>query len=124
MAMSRRRHEGYLMIDHRPGMGLGAPGETPLAHGRIFEAPTYTCSHCQRIVVINPLRTRERGYCPKCDHHVCDECELVRVEAGGACRSFEQLADQVLEAVVAQEQRSRAAVLIPPAGVILTLSKE
>lgn len=56
------RTGGYLMIDNR------------LAGGGLGEADTSTCSHCQRIVVLNPDRTRERGFCPKCSHYICDEC--------------------------------------------------
>lgn len=105
---SQRRREGYLLIDHRAGMGMGAPGETPLAHGTLFEAPTYTCSHCQRIVIVNPDRVRERGYCPKCDHRVCDQCEAARVAAGGECRPFAKIANEYLE-------RAARGLLIPGA---------
>lgn len=40
--------------------------------GTLEESATVTCSHCQRVVVLNPLRTRERHYCRKCDHYICD----------------------------------------------------
>jgi len=56
------RTGGFLMVDNR------------LADGGLHEADTSTCSHCQRIVVLNPDRTRERGYCRKCDHYICDQC--------------------------------------------------
>lgn len=56
---------GYLMIDNR------------LAGGGLAEADTSTCSHCQRIVVLNPLRTRDRSNCPKCHHYICDECAAI-----------------------------------------------
>lgn len=92
---SHTRREGLLMIDHRAGMGMG-----PVGHGTLLEMPTYTCSHCQRIVVLNPGRTRARAYCPKCDHRICDQCEAARVAAGGACRPFAQIADEHLEQAV------------------------
>jgi hypothetical protein len=50
MTLSKRAHEGYLMRDHRAGGGA------------LFEAPVITCSHCQRGVIVNPGRTRERAY--------------------------------------------------------------
>jgi hypothetical protein len=56
------KRESYLMIDNR------------CSGGGVMEAATFTCSHCQRVVVMNPDRTRERGYCRKCDHLICDEC--------------------------------------------------
>lgn len=83
------------MIDHRACEGVGAKG-TPLGPGTLFEAPIYTCGHCQRGVVVNPLRTRDRAYCPKCDHVICDLCEGARIASGGECRSFDRIADEIL----------------------------
>jgi hypothetical protein len=80
---SKRRHEGHLLIDNRcSGQGM-------------MESATITCSHCHRILVINPLRTRSRGYCPKCDHYVCDECEAARVASGGECVTFHARMDKI-----------------------------
>lgn len=66
--LTKRSQESYLLIDHSsaPGAGLVGPG-------RKFESATITCSHCQRIVILNPDRTRARGHCRKCDHYICDE---------------------------------------------------
>lgn len=100
---NQRAREGLLIIDHRAGMGLGPAGATPLAHGTLFEAPTYTCSHCQRVVVINPGRTRSRGYCPKCDNRVCDTCELARAQSGGECLPFAKIIDEALERALKTE---------------------
>jgi hypothetical protein len=101
MLRSKRSQEGYLMIDHRasPGILAGeAPGAIPVGAGALFETSTITCSHCQKISILNPGRTRERGYCPKCDHYVCDQCETARV-ATGECKTFKQLMDEVETAV-------------------------
>lgn len=106
MLFSKRSLEGYLQIDHRGAEGgvstadaQASPGMIPVRPGVNFECPTITCSHCQRIVIVNPLRTRERGYCPKCDHYVCDSCETVRVASGGACRPYKQVIDDYLNMV-------------------------
>ncbi len=80
------------MVDHRASPGLG----TLIG---LFEAPTYTCSHCQRVVILNPSRTRERGYCPKCDHYVCDACNLDRVTTG-VCKTFKEFVAEVQEAAI------------------------
>lgn len=84
-----RRDGGYLIIDHRNSPGL--PEEVALAMGldpklvgagKILEASTVTCAHCKGTVMKNPLRTRERTYCPKCRdtsdnaRYVCDGCAL------------------------------------------------
>lgn len=80
---NKRSQEGYLLVDNRAsGQGM-------------VESPTITCSHCQRVVVLNPLRTRERGYCPKCDSYICDECEAVRVASGFECRPMKQVFDEL-----------------------------
>ena len=34
--------------------------------------PTLTCCHCNRVVVLNPERRRERHWCFKCDAYICD----------------------------------------------------
>jgi hypothetical protein len=78
----KRQHEGgYLIIDHRASPGLPEDiarlsGFDPAmaGEGKLLEHSTLTCSHCKCAVVKNPLRTRAREYCPKCDHYVCDFC--------------------------------------------------
>lgn len=99
MIFSKRSLEGCLSIDHRQGEGTttAVRGAIPVARGMMFESATITCCHCQRIVVLNPDRSRSRGFCPKCDGYVCDQCEVVRV-ATGECRSFERFADDYLNA--------------------------
>lgn len=54
--------------------------------GRLLEAATATCRHCCRVVVLNPARTRERGYCRRCNSYVCDSCAY-------ECTPIEQLAE-------------------------------
>ena len=78
---SKRSLEGYMMVDHR------ASG------GGLSELAIATCSHCQRGIVRNPDRTRSRHYCPKCDHYICDQCNIVRVVTG-ECKPFRQRMDE------------------------------
>lgn len=73
---------GYLEVDNR------ASG------GRHLEADTYTCTHCQRVVVMNPLRKRERYKCGGCNHHICDDCAALRA-TGAPCRTWAQKIDEV-----------------------------
>ena len=98
---SLRRHEGYLLIDHKGGPGV--PDEIMVANGfeagsgkGKYESATYTCSHCEATVVLNPQRTRERGYCRKCDHYVCDTCKAQRVASGGVCKPFKAMVNELL----------------------------
>jgi len=114
---SKRRHEGYLLIDHRdsPGVTRGSVttprSDTPIVGNSMFESATITCSHCQCVVVLNPDRTRERAYCKKCDHYICDRCgqEYARTFV---CRPFRQVLDEAQEAAFLTEQRG--GVLITP----------
>jgi hypothetical protein len=96
---SKRSHEGYLMVDNRAAaVAAGMP------HGAgLFEAPTYTCSHCQTVVIINPARNRERAYCRKCDHYLCDTCGAAAAQTG-ICRTFKQIIDETQERAVRAQQ--------------------
>lgn len=105
---SKRSHEGYLLIDNRNSPGVSeellrtiSPGLPPGAGAGMFEAPTITCSHCQTVLVVNPLRTRERSYCAKCDHYVCDGCGLVLTQTG-VCKPFSKVVEEVQERAVKQ----------------------
>lgn len=102
---SLRSHEGYFLADHRDSPGVPdaivvAEG-MPVGAGRgLFEAPTYTCSHCQAIVILNPKRNRDRAYCRGCDHYICDRCGAERARTG-ICKPFKQLIDETLNAALA-----------------------
>lgn len=102
MSKSKRSHEGYFLLDHRytPGISeelVHAQGLPPGAGQGLFEAPTYTCSHCQVVVVINPARNRERAYCRKCDHYICDKCGGI-LAATKVCKPYKQFMDEIQEA--------------------------
>lgn len=104
---SKRELEGYVRIDHRD-----SPGFTPdqamaagrgflcdqIGPGKLFEAPTYYCTHCQRTVIINPDRTRARAYCSKCDHDICDWCGAAAKAPGYVHRSWAEIKDEFLNA--------------------------
>jgi hypothetical protein len=85
---SLKRHEGYIIVDHRASPGLPediarAAGFDPAQckAGGVFESATLTCSHCGTAYVKNHFRTRERAYCSKCDHYICDFCDAGRQKA-------------------------------------------
>ena len=100
---SKRELEGYLLIDHREAPGISVEEAAragrrtiPVGRGVKFERPTVNCSHCEALVVLNPLRTRDRAYCPKCDRYLCDTCEAMRAASGGDCYPFRRKIDDVL----------------------------
>lgn len=76
-------HEGCVFIDHRASPGLTPDqarlmGYDPIhvAEGVLFEAKTNHCNHCGTVVILNPLRTRERSLCYRCNKYVCDLCGI------------------------------------------------
>ena len=98
--LSQRDKEGYFLLDHRGSMGL--PDETvrqsglPPGSGRgLFETSTYTCSHCEAVVVQNPDRKRERAYCRGCDHMICDPCAAIKAQTL-KCKTFKQVVDELM----------------------------
>lgn len=91
----KRAREGYLLIDHRNSPGVPAEmmvalGLDPGAGRGTWESPTVSCCHCNTVVILNPLRTRARGYCPKCDGYVCDS-----PGCSAECRPFEKTLDDL-----------------------------
>lgn len=100
---SKRSHENYVLIDNSASTGMPeslihAAGIDPLyavPGGVRLELPAYTCKHCQTEIIMNPLRTRERGYCPNCDHYICDRCNAIRLIEG--CKTIDKVFDEILE---------------------------
>jgi hypothetical protein len=85
-----------LITDGLP-RGLGELSVDNRAAGaRLFEANTYTCTHCSAVVVMNPDRKRERYFCRGCTHHICDNC-AAEITAGAPCKTMAQKHDEYLQ---------------------------
>jgi phage terminase large subunit GpA-like protein len=104
---SLKRHEGYMFIDNRNSPGID--DETmikfgyPVGAGKgVYESATYTCSHCNAIVIIEPKRTRERGFCLGCGQRICDACNLIRAQTM-ECRTMKQIIEELQELDVKQD---------------------
>lgn len=110
---TKRSQEGYLFIDNGEYGGptaeqIALAGDKHVAgagHRGVFESATVTCKHCQTVVVLNPQRERERGYCRKCDGYVCDkpECNL-------ACLPMNKVLDIALDIAHHNPDRIQRAV--------------
>lgn len=97
----RPLRNGYLMIDHSASPGIpfhDANLLRQLGHeaicvssGKREEFKTQSCAHCGTVVVLNPARTRERGFCYKCFKYLCDGCAI-----SFECRPIMALADTVV----------------------------
>lgn len=100
-----RRHEGYLLIDHRqsPGVPTG-PDPALVGAGRLFESATVTCSHCQAVIILNPDRLRPRHYCQKCDHYVCDKAACV-ASCDPIKKKFDRLYEQAVKRLSADAEQ-------------------
>ena len=100
MKRSLRHGAGYLEVDHRDSPGLTpeqvahVPGAIAVGKGQRLERDVLNCTHCERAVILHPLRTRDRGYCQKCNHYICDECEAIRVKTG-VCTPMRQILDRL-----------------------------
>lgn len=93
---SKRSREAYILIDHR-----NSPGITPeflrankidapaVGAGVTFESAISVCHCCQRDIILNPDRTRERAWCMSHDAYLCDECDGARA-SGADCVPFEK----------------------------------
>lgn len=113
---SIRAHEGYMVIDNRLSEGIDDATMValgyPVGAGKgLYESATYTCSHCHAVVVIEPKRTRERGFCRGCSRQICDGCNAIKAKTF-ECRSMAQIIDEVLESAVRQPEASQS-ILLP-----------
>lgn len=75
---------GYLQLDDRNSGGANV------------EAATYTCTHCECVVVMHPERKRERFTCRGCNHLICDGCAVLAT-AGERCKTYAQKLDELYE---------------------------
>lgn len=107
-----RSHAGYLEIDHRASPGLRPedvahiPGTVAIGEGERLERDIKMCTHCQRGIVLEPLRTRDRGYCSHCDHYICDGCAAIYAKTGVCVPVVKQLdlAQTLAEHVIGQSE--------------------
>jgi len=117
------KKEGEVMIDHRASPGLTADeaakfGFHPdqVKEGALFEAATMTCAHCNRVVIRNPLRVRERATCLQCNQYICDLCDGARRQPDYVHRPWKAIADLVQSGKFTMAGTSVNPVLIPRKG--------
>jgi hypothetical protein len=96
---SARSLEGYLEIDHRESPGFTAEEAvqaglrriaTDVGKGAVAKVPVANCSQCQRHIILNPMRTRDRFFCRKCMAYHCDRCALI-THISGVCKTWKQI---------------------------------
>ena len=99
MRHSLRSLEGELLIDHTASPGLppdflqkcGLVGPN-VGAGVAYRTSTLMCCHCGNSFIQNPMRTRPRGHCRKCDEYVCDNPACNK-----ECRPWKKVLDDVQE---------------------------
>jgi hypothetical protein len=104
---------GYYMVDQRAtGMNVEMG---PVSIGRpLLECATYTCTHCQRIVMMTTERTRPRYKCYGCAHLICDPCAAEKVEKyGGRCVTFAQQLDEANNREARQASGVGSSLILP-----------
>lgn len=81
--MSIKRFDGEVEI-HQP-LGLEnpiLPGVGALPKSSVVRFSSYTCNHCNTVVMTNPMRTRPREWCSHCNRYICDRCGAVMAKTG------------------------------------------
>ena len=102
--MNKRDRESYLEINHKESPGTTwedvahIPGAFPVGRGQVFKSATVKCNHCEKEIILNPDRSRERNYCPKCDFYICDWCEAERIRTG-ECLPFAKIVENWINRV-------------------------
>ncbi len=100
---SQREREGYLQIDHRESPGVTAiapphPDVPIVGRGVNYQTATCRCSQCHRLILMNPLRTRPRNYCAKCNSYHCDACTATNPY--GHCLTLDAVFDHLFDEAV------------------------
>ena len=113
--------EGYLFVDHRASPGIPEDkarrmGLEPslVGEGKVMEAATMMCAHCNRPHIKNPLRTRERAYCMACGGaYICDLCNIERLKPDYRHLPFRQIVDLVATGEATAVRLGSRPLLIP-----------
>jgi predicted RNA-binding Zn-ribbon protein involved in translation (DUF1610 family) len=115
---SLRSYEGYLLIDHRNSPGVPDEimvnqGLTPGSGKGLFESATFTCPYCERVIVMNPDRSRPRAFDRKTNHYICDPCDGIR-STGVEMKTMKQLTDELLNkaAKAPQSETFQSSVIV------------
>jgi len=99
--MRLRPSEGRILVDHQASPGITAEelfrvGLDPtmaVPEGKILEAKTKTCAHCNTVVILNHDRVRPRGFCRKCNQFICDN-PTCHVECTPVDKSLDHFQEQ------------------------------
>jgi hypothetical protein len=94
---------GYFLLDHRHASAL-PPGVTE----ELIEYATFTCTHCEGVVLMNPARKRHRTLCKGCNHLICDNCAEIKAQTG-VCRTYKQILDELYEKEIKETDATRQA---------------
>ena len=129
---SIREKENYLLVDHRDSPGISAEEAAKVRSdlvapgGTRLETSTYKCCGCDKQVILNPDRARNREYCRECFSYMCDTCGLLRKLTGlhrpmkrfiaeyldSAAKGPAALAHYQLQQAIYDAQRERAHKLV------------
>jgi hypothetical protein len=95
---SQKTFDGHLFVEHRASPGLTeeqalAFGYDPFLcrEGKVYEAATLGCPHCESHIVKNPKRTRARAFCTSCNRYIYDWCDAARSDPDYVHRTGEQI---------------------------------
>ena len=102
MPFLKTSRDGELFLDHSasPGLPPGVAQRMDLppelvGEGGRMHAATLGCPHCGGVVLLNPMRKRERANCFKCNSYICDGCAAAMRDPNYTHRTFADIAEMV-----------------------------
>ena len=102
MPVLKTSRDGELFLDHSasPGLPPGVAQRMDLppelvGEGGRMHAATLGCPHCGGVVMLNPMRKRERANCFKCNSYICDGCATAMHDPNYIHRTFADIAEMV-----------------------------
>lgn len=97
------RPKGHLIVDHRASPGIPEDlarrwGYDPktVAEGKVYEADTMNCAHCNAPKRLTPGRPEELEFCILCNgDYICDPCAAEKLKPDYKHLPFRKIVDLV-----------------------------
>lgn len=98
-----QRARGHLIVDHRASPGIPEPiarkmGYDPklVAEGKIYEADTINCAHCNAPKRLAPGKPELLEFCILCNaDYICDACAAEKLKPDYVHLPFRKIVDLV-----------------------------
>ena len=102
----------YLYVENPNGVQFGSMTELEaIQSGKqwivppptpIYEADILRCNHCEKQILKNPHRKKNREWCWTCDQYVCDRCAGIKFIAG--CTTIREIMEREATKIIRMSQ--------------------